>query len=154
MEKDYEDEFYLYAENGNIYFSIEEVYGFPGQTSAFGGYDTRSSIEIESSNYRVKGSFYITTAELFRFYKQLQECYKTLKGAAVLTNYEGNLKLVVEMDGLGHARITGFFREKLHEENELRFELHTDQTHLAQPVYGLYDIASVYGDERGNRVAE
>lgn len=152
MERDYEDEFYLYAENGSIYFSIEEVYGFPGQTSAFGGYDTRSSIEIESSGYQVKGSFYITTAELFSFYKQLQECYNTLKGTAVLANYEGNLRLTVEMDGLGHARISGFFREKLHEGNELRFELQTDQTYLFQPVSGLSDIVSVYGDERGNPV--
>lgn len=152
MERDYEDEFYLYAEDGSIYFSIEEVYGFPGQTSAFGGFDTRSSIEIESSNRLIKGSFYITTAELFSFYRQLEECYKTLKGAAVLTNYGGNLKLTVEMDDLGHAKITGFFREKLHEESELRFELQTDQTRLFQPVSGLYDIASVYGDEQGKPV--
>ena len=93
MEKDYDNEFTIQAENGHIYFKIEKVFGFPNNTSGFGGYDTQSNIEIVSSNYSVSGSLYITTGELFEFYKQLQKCYETLNGTATLKSYEGNLVL-------------------------------------------------------------
>jgi len=32
---------------------------------------------------------------------------------------------------------------------ELRFELDTDQTRIPQVIYGLEDLVSIYGDEKG-----
>jgi hypothetical protein len=149
METDYDDEFIIRADNGQVYFKIETVYDFPEKTSSFGGYDTQSRLEITCSNYSVNGNLYITTGEIFEFYKQLKVCYASLKGSAKLTSYEGNLELNILFHGLGHAKVQGFFKEKLHEDNELKFDLSTDQTYLFQAISGLTDIVDKYGDNMG-----
>ena len=149
MERDYDDEFILTAENGQIYFKIENVFDFPEKTSPFGGYDTQSKIEITSSNYSVAGHLYITTGEIYSFYKQLKQSYSSLTGVAQLTSYEGNLELNIVFDGFGHATVQGFFKEKLEEENELKFQLSTDQTFLFQAISGLSDIVDKYGNTLG-----
>jgi len=149
MERDYEDEFILRADNGHFYLKIIEVFGYPKTTSPWGGYDTKSAVEIISSNYSVKGVLYISTGELFSFSEQLRICYETLKGKANLSSYEGNLKMDVLFDGLGHAAVKGSYKERLHEDNELIFELASDQTYIFQALAGLGDIVSVYGDNSG-----
>lgn len=149
MQRDYEDEFILRADNGHFYLKIIEVFGFPKTTSPWGGYDTKSSVEIISSNYSVKGELYISTGELFTFFEQLRICYETLKGKANLSSYEGNLKMDVLFDGLGHATVKGSYKERLHTDNDLIFELTSDQTYIFQAVAGLRDIVSVYGDNSG-----
>jgi hypothetical protein len=149
MERDYEDEFILKADNGHFSLKIVEVLGFPKTTSPWGGYDTKSTVEIISSNYSVRGDLYISTGELFNFAEQLSICYETLQGNATLSSYEGNLKMDVLFDGLGHVIAKGSYKERLHEDNELVFELTSDQTYIFQAVAGLNDIVSVYGDNSG-----
>ena len=149
MERDYEDEFILRSDNGLIHLKINEVFGFPDTTCPWGGYDTKSTIEIISSNYSAKGEVYISTGELYEFYEQLKTCYKTLQGNAELLSYEGNLKMKVSFDGIGHATIKGSYKEHHHEDNELLFELASDQTYIFQAVSGLEDIISVYGNNLG-----
>ena len=119
MERDYEDEFILGADNGHFYLKIIEVFGFPKTTSPWGGYDTKSAVEIICSNYSVKGALYISTGELFTFSEQLRACYETLNGKATLSSCEGNLKMDVLFDGLGHATAKGSYKERLHEDNDL-----------------------------------
>jgi hypothetical protein len=149
MERDYENEFILRAENGQFCLRITEVFGFPDATSHWGGYDTMSVVEIVSSNYSVKGGLYISTGELLTFYEQLRTCYKTLKGTAKLSSSEGNLNMDVFFDGLGHVTVKGSYKERHYEDNELLFELTADQTYIFEAVAGLGDIASVYGNNPG-----
>lgn len=149
MERDYDNEFILRADNGLFYLKIIEVFGFPKTTSPWGGYDTKSAVEIISSNYSAKGGLYISTGELFTFSEQLKECYKNLNGKAALSSYEGNLHMEVLFDDLGHAIVKGSYKEHLLEDNELLFELTADQTYIFQAIAGLNDIVAVYGDNSG-----
>jgi hypothetical protein len=66
-----------------------------------------------------------------------------------LKNYEGSFELTFNFDGLGHVKVSGHLREDMSTRTELRFELDTDQTRIPQVIYGLEDLASVYGDEKG-----
>ena len=149
MKKESEYEFLLRAENGQIYLKIDEVFGFPMETCHWGGYDTRSSIEINSSNYSVRGTVYISTGELYQFYTELSECYKTLNGKARLHSYENNLEVVASFDGFGHVDLSGFFKERHDQDNELKFQLFTDQTTIYEALAGLSDIHDKYGEMKG-----
>jgi hypothetical protein len=82
MDRDYIDDFFIQADSGQLYFKIDKVFGFPINTCTWGGYDTQSRIEIKSGNYLVKGQVYISTGNIYNFFRQ--DCYKTLKGTATL----------------------------------------------------------------------
>lgn len=151
MEKDDNNEFIIRADKGSFYLKIEEVFGFPDATCHMGGYDTKSLIEINSSKYSARGFIYISTGQLFNFYTSLENCYKDLIGSASLHCTEGNLEMNVFFDGLGHASVSGRFKEDQSKENELRFEFITDQTYLWQAVSGLSDIVEEYGDNYGKK---
>jgi len=149
FDKDHKDEFLLTVENGYIYFKIENAFDYPDKTCAWGGYDTQSTIEIKASNYFVKGVLYISTGDLYNFYIRLKECYEKLTGESTLESYEKNLTLKVIFDGSGHAKVEGSFKENFSINNELEFELSTDQTYLAPTIAGLEDIYNKYGDNKG-----
>ncbi len=149
MDRDYEDEFILRGENGHIHLRILDAYGFPNETCHWGGYDTRSQIQIVCSNYQVTGEFYISTGELYHFYKSLKSRYEDLTGEAHLNSYENHLRMTISFDGMGHAAIKGSFRENPSEVTELTFELRTDQTFLGETISGLTDIYQKFGDNTG-----
>ena len=141
------NEFHFLAGDSEIHFNIEEV--FSSQTnSVFGGYDTRSYIEIKSGNFNCRGDVYISTGQLNEFYVQLNKCYQALVGRARLSNeYESNLELVFRFDGLGHISVTGFYKSSSIEFNQLEFEFETDQTSLPQLIKRLGNIVSEYGHQ-------
>src|SRR5687767_13225840 len=99
MSNDNIDAFLIRADDGQIYFKIEESPGFPTRTDYYGGYDTRSKIEITSGNYSVKGNLNISTGNLYHFFRQFEQSYMTLKGTATLESYEKNLLLTLDFDG-------------------------------------------------------
>ena len=149
MERDYVDEFFLSAESGYIHLKINEVFGYPETTCFSGGYNTRSSIEIVSSNFKVNDIVYISTGELYEFYSQLNECYRTNEGTAKLNSSENDLNIDVVFDGLGYADICGFLQDG--NENELKFQLSTNQANILQIISELSDIYKKYGDMQGLR---
>ena len=149
MQLEDHDKFIIRAEGGHFLLQILEVFGFPKETCHWGGYDTKSYVEIVTPNYAGKGELYISTGEVFTFYSELKEAFKTLIGSAKLTSYEGNLNVIVSFDGLGHAEIEGSFQIYLHETSQLHFELHTDQTYLQQSINDLEKIIGKYGDNSG-----
>jgi len=148
MDRDNIDDFFIQAETGQIYFKIEKVFGFPDETCYWGGYDTQSRIEIKSSIYSVKGQVFISTGNIYNFFQQFEECYKTLKGTATLESYEKNLLIKLAFDGLGHAKITGTFNE-MHDLNKLDFEMKTDQTFLTDTLTSLRKIYQKFGNNSG-----
>lgn len=149
MDRDSIDDFFIQAENGQIYLKIDKAFGFPTSTCPWGGYDTQSRIEIKSGNYSVKGQVYISTGNIYNFFLQLEQCYKTLKGTATLESYENNLLITLDFDGLGHVRITGKFNEYHHSLNKLDFEMKTDQTFLTDTLISLTKLHEKFGDNKG-----
>jgi membrane-bound lytic murein transglycosylase len=148
MDRDNIDDFFIQADKGEIHLKIDTPFDFPDRTCHWGGYDTQSRIEIKSSNYSVKGQVYISTGNIYNFFRQLEECYKTLRGTATLESYEKNLFIKLDFDGLGHAKITGVFNE-MHDLNKLEFEMKTDQTFLVDTLSSLTQIHKKFGDNKG-----
>ena len=143
------EKFELKGENGFVSIQITRVFGFPESTSPFGGYDTESTIEIKCSNYYIKGLVWITTGDIFNFYKEMKECQENLKGQAKLNSYENNLLSTLKYDEFGHVVLKGKFTEKYMEENTLEFELKSDQSFMNSTLKDLELLVSKYGDNTG-----
>lgn len=142
-------EFTIYAKQGFVRIALTTVFGYPEQTSAFGGYDTQSTLEIKSGGFSVLTELYVSTGDIYNFFEQLKNCYETLNGTARLDSYEMNLRVAVEFDSLGHANISGEFVERLEPPNTLKFNLTTDQTYLKNTVTELERIYKYYGNNKG-----
>ena len=143
------EKFEIKGEKGFFRISLTRIIGFPETTSAFGGYDTESTIEVKSSNYYFKGLVWITTGNIFNFFQELEKCQKNLKGIAQLESYEKNLQLTVQYDELGHIVITGKFIENHIGRNILYFEIKGDQTFINSTISELETIYKRYGDNKG-----
>lgn len=149
-----DDTFELRGDDGYIKISVGQVFGFPDNTSYFGGYDTQSEIEIKCQGYSIKGALWTTTGEIFEFYKRLEECQIALKGTCEFESYEGQLKLKIEYNSIGQTTITGQYRERPDLLTELLFEISGDQTYLQHSVSDLKNIADKYGDNHGVKKVE
>ena len=143
------DNFSIQAENGSFELTINDVFDYPEKTCYWGGYDTFSAVEIKSSNYTAKGQINISTGEIYEFYKQLQECYTTLEGKALLTSHEKNLEMIMTFNGKGHIKINGIFKAHHNIANALFFELNTDQSYLHETLKSLKNVYRKYGDNSG-----
>lgn len=135
-----------------IELSIDEVYGFPNDTSYGGGYGAKGTLNICAGEYVVTAQHYFTTGELFCFSIQLRRCYDALNGTAVLENTERELELKCEFTRLGHVIITGIFQANPCVKNILEFEIKTDQTQIKETLASLKRIFDMFGDERGKRI--
>lgn len=88
--------FTIKSKQGFIRFELKEVQGFPEETSQFGGYDAKGIVEIKSRNFYVLGDLWFTTGDVYEFYKQLDKCYRNLKGTAVFWNYDQRLSPIIQ----------------------------------------------------------
>lgn len=141
--------FLMTGMNGSIQLEIEEVFGFPNETSYGGGYGAKGNLIINAGGFSINPPHYYTTGELYRFYRQLQRCYKRLSGIAVLENTEDELKLQCEFNKLGHVILTGRFQSAPSENNILQFEFKSDQTQVKSTLSQLKAVYDVFGDDKG-----
>lgn len=136
--------------NGNyIKLSIDEVYGFPDNTSHWGGYDTKSTLEIYSNGFQVKSLLYVSTGELYEFLRLLRGCNSKLNGTIHFNPYVGNLELYLEYDDRGHVNIRGEFYQDVECLNRLIFEFNSDQTYISDTIKELETIVVKYGNNKG-----
>lgn len=146
------NEFVLRGKQGCfIRVVLDEVLGFPNQTSHFGGYDVQGTVEIKSGSYYATGELWFTTGEVYEFYKQISKCWSDLHGTATFWTYETNLKVEASFNNRGQVAITGYYKEYAHQENELKFEMESDQSFFVETTDGLKAIVQEYGDMRGVR---
>ena len=134
-----------------IELTIDEVWGFPNETSYGGGYGAKGILTIRAGEYSVSALHYFTTGELYRFLQALKQGYDTLSGVAVLENTERELELKCEFNKLGHVIATGNFQANPAINNVLSFELKTDQTQVKDSISNLQAVYEVFGDNVGNR---
>jgi hypothetical protein len=130
---------------------LEKVLGFPNHTSHFGGYDVQGAVEIKSGSYYAKGELWFTTGEVYEFYDQLSKCMADLHGTATFWTYETNLKVEATFNGRGQVAITGYYKEFAHQDNELKFDIESDQSFFVETMDGLKAIVKHYGDLKGVR---
>lgn len=90
------NQFLLGGKQGFIRIELNEVIGYPNETSFLGGYDVKGKIELKSGNYYVKDAeLWFSTGQIYEFYVQLLKCYKELKGIINFQIPESELKLEV-----------------------------------------------------------
>lgn len=82
-----------------ITLELNEVIGFPNNTSIEGGYDIVCTLIIDSGCYHIEyDQLYSATGTLYRFLKELNACYTDLFGSAEYHSlYENDLTFKVEM---------------------------------------------------------
>ena len=141
--------FTIKGEADFVRINLEEVFGFPDETSHWGGYDVNASIEIKSGNFQVRSTFYTSTGELFEFYERIKKCNEVLKGFVLYENYEKNLSMKASYDDLGHLEISGTFSENDNFRNKLNFEFNSDQSFIRYTIEELELIATQYGGMNG-----
>lgn len=105
--------------------------------------------EIKSGNYSVQGEVWFSTGQVFKFYDQLQKYLHELEGTATFTNNETNLKFDLDFHKLGQISIQGSFQEFPDLENELHFEIESDQSFLASTLPELKKMVDHYGGLKG-----
>ncbi|MDF2067623.1 hypothetical protein [Bacillus sp. Cr_A10] len=146
------NEFKIVGKQGFIRIELNEVYGFPNQTSYLGGYDVKGKIEIRSGNYYVKDAeLWFSTGQVYEFFIQLQKCNNNLKGNATFSESENILKLDLSFNRLGQINIQGHFQELAHQENILQFEIESDQSYLESTIQQLKNIVDHYGNLKGKK---
>ena len=141
--------FMMTGMDGSIQLKIEEVFGYPDETSYGGGYGAKGTLDIKSGGFMVSAPHYFTTGELYVFYQQLQGCYDSLTGRATLDNTERELDLQCEFNKFGHVILTGSFQASPTERNILQFEIKSDQTQVKETLSQLKEVYAVFGDNKG-----
>lgn len=134
-----------------IELSIDEVYGFPNQTSYGGGYGAKGVLSIQAGEYIVSAIHYFTTGELYRWFNALKQCYDTFSGIAVLENTERELELKCEFNKLGQVFVSGTFQANPSVNNTLSFEIKTDQTQVKDSIANLKTVYEIFGDNKGKK---
>ena len=146
--------FCLNGYNGEkISLELNEVIGYPDNTSIEGGYDIICTLIIDSGCYHIEHNrLYSATGALYRFSKELDTCYTDLFGSAEYhLLYENDLSITVEMTSSGHAIVTGTFQERPDKNNILQFEFNTDQSCLLSVIQDIESLKVQYGDMEGLR---
>lgn len=144
--------FCLNGYNGEkIILKLNEVIGFPDNTSIEGGYDIICTLIIDSGCYHIEHDrLYSATGALYRFSEKLSTCYTDLLGFAEYhLLYENDLSIKVEMTTGGHAVVTGTFQERPDKHNILQFEFDTDQSCLLSVIQDIESLKTQYGDMEG-----
>ncbi|SMQ77544.1 hypothetical protein SAMN05444673_2878 [Bacillus sp. OV166] len=144
------NEFKIAGKQGFIQIELNEVYGFPNETSYLGGYDVKGKINIKSRNYYVKDAeIWFSTGQVYQFFIQLQNCYNELKGSVTFLESENNLKIELNFNRFGQINIQGYFQEVAHQENILHYEFESEQSYLTSTLRQLNSIVEQYGDLKG-----
>jgi hypothetical protein len=141
--------FTIKNEGDFVKITFDEVFGFPNTTSHWGGYDTKSTLEIKSGNFKVKSTLWTSTGEIFSFFQKLKDCNTQLAGTAYYSSCEDNLNISASYDNLGHVKISGRYSEQNQFDNELQFEFITDQSFIKYTIDELELVANKYGDNQG-----
>ena len=139
------------AGEDKIELIIDEIFGFPEETSFEGGYDFRGTLTIHAGSYKVRSKHYFSsTGILCNLYASLVKCYDSLEGMAKYARmYEKNFEFELKMTKAGHAIINGEYTEYLHLLNVLTFEIETDQTCVRYAINDLKQVVDLFGDNKG-----
>ncbi|WP_017413913.1 WapI family immunity protein [Clostridium tunisiense] len=131
--------------NSFIKFNIEEVYGFPNQTSYLGGYDAKGSVEVKSGDFYAKIEIWLTTKDFAMLYEQLNRCYQDISGEVKFISCECEVEFSLVFDNKGHISIKGMVSERM-SENELKFDFGSDQSFMFQCLDQLKRFIKKYDD--------
>ena len=102
-------------------------------------------IAVQAGGFRGRAQAAIFTYELAEFLPKLRSLHNSLSVVPVeFTTMEGQLRLVLTGDGLGHIELAGEVADQPGIGNRLHFTLHFDQSQLAISIGELEKVVSSY----------
>ncbi|MET4105972.1 hypothetical protein [Hymenobacter sp. UYP22] len=143
------EEFTISGRDSCLTIRLVEVYGFPDNTSHWGGYDTRAAIHVKVGGFSVDSTLWTSTGELFELYQQFRICNESVKGTVRFESYEHQLNFTAHYTPAGQILIEGVFSEFSDSNNELTFHMHTDQSYIQSTLAEMQKIVQKYGGMEG-----
>ncbi|HXC37176.1 MAG TPA: hypothetical protein VNV43_14970 [Candidatus Acidoferrales bacterium] len=114
------------------------------------GYDwVRACAHVSVGGFRADIQMMILAGDMRRFLEALEPVYRDLRGVAEFTTLEDQLRLKVEVDHVGHVRVTGHVKDQAGLGNRLNLEVTFDQTLLWHTVSELSEaLSELQGNKR------
>ena len=100
-------------------------------------------IDFNLKGFKSQLKFSLMLGELVHFLEELKKFNSTLKGQAIFSNREDNIKLIFTTDGLGHVTVNGMLRDSTYSVST-SFEIESDQTFLPALINQVDQIVKHY----------
>lgn len=133
----------------SIKLEIAEVFGFPNETSFWGGYDVRCNLEIKVGVYTVRTEHYSSTGALYDFYIALQNYYNMLNGKAIYDAMAEHDLTIEVLFNRSQVEVKGQYRYDATKMTSLAFEFVSDQSYFNEVLHDLKKIVLEFGDNKG-----
>jgi hypothetical protein len=107
------------------------------------GYDwVKARTHVAVGAFRSHINMTILASDMRRFRDALEPVYRDLRGVAEFSTIEDQLRFKVEVDKIGHVRVSGYVKDDASFGNRLAFVLSFDQTFLGRTLSELNDALS------------
>jgi hypothetical protein len=93
----------------------------------------KAQVHVELDSFSADIEIYLDISDVVRFHSELELIYRNLTGVAEFKTLENQLYLHLEMDSLGHVKVSGFISDS-DKSNQLTFEFALDQTLLSRTI--------------------
>lgn len=143
------EQFSIKGHNGHFELKFVQVFGFPEQTSPWGGYDVKGEFKIRVGEYSAEGELWFSTGEIYQLYEDLKAVNEVLNGTIYFNTHENNLEFKLVFDNKGHIVIKGKYIAAYSRKNELSFEIESDQSFMTSSLSELQRIVQKYGTKEG-----
>ncbi len=104
----------------------------------------RSKVAVEAGGFSGKFECYLMTTDFERFKQELSRIYNTLDGTALFNTLEGQVKIEIRGDGIGHFEANCSVMDFAGTGNKLVFDINFDQTVIPGMVRQLDNIIRIY----------
>lgn len=103
-----------------------------------------SKVTVKAGGFSGQFECYLMTTDFERFKHELSRLYENLEGKALFTTIEGQVKINIKGDGLGHFEADCSVMDFAGTGNTLEFEINFDQTGIPEMVSQLNYITKTF----------
>ncbi len=129
--------FQIKDSNGQINLSIE-ILGQEHDIEWLEG-----ALDFNLKGFKSQFKFSLILGEFIAFFEELKKFNSTLKGEAMFSNIEDNIKLIFSTDGIGHVTIDGILNDPTHSVRT-SFLIESNQTFLPALINQVDQIVKHY----------
>ncbi|MCT8341224.1 hypothetical protein MG296_14250 [Flavobacteriaceae bacterium TK19130] len=136
---------YFKIQNGSDFLKIEILnQNFPNADLDWDKDSIRCKVSAKFGGF--SGEFHadLMTFSFDNFKKELIQLNENLGQSATFKGYEGQVKIFIQGDGIGHLDLFCDLKDNVGIGNELKGELNIDQTYLPELIEQLDTITSEY----------
>ena len=132
--------FDISAIDGRVKLLLAAIDKGTPESIKMGGITADFNIQVAIDGINADFECFITTGNLYKFYKELQECYNNLNGTAVLKYHSEKLtRISVDFKNTGKCTIYGYAQTNSYKRNRIEFCIECDQTYI-EPNIKMMEI--------------